>query len=92
MAWVTGKRCTREQSALPQLRRRGSRGGRTGGAQPSRFSFPPSENARTSFALLVSGALGKDGLCSVFFFIANWWTGFSRRENKMLTFSRNVCC
>lgn len=27
----------------------------------SRFSFLPSENARTCFALLVSGALGKDG-------------------------------
>lgn len=37
----------------------------------SRFSFPPSENARTRFALLVSGALGKNSLYSAVFLTTN---------------------
>jgi len=82
MAWVTGRQCTREQSA-PQSREGGSP------TASSRFSFPranwPSENARTRFALLVSGALGKDSSYSAFFLATNWWLVFRVEKNRMLT-------
>lgn len=64
MAWVTGRRCTREQFALPQSRR------------PNRIVsvLVSTKRKRTGsrFALLVSGVLSqRDGSHSAFFLAAN---------------------
>ena len=82
MAWVTGRRYTREQSA-PQSRE---------GGESNRvvllLVFTKRKNARTRFALLVSGVLGKDG--SVFHLLSHHqlMAAFFTRANGIPTLSR----